>query len=356
MTEPDHANAPGVGPLLLLLSVVACTVAGVWLGAGVARTILTAPSILAGTVVDDGVLYEKGISALILDISNSDFLGELNQGPLHVGEEDVSRILHATYDTADTRAKAREVHGHLLDFLRAYPDEEIFRISIEAERPAMADSLGRVLLEQYASLRECGAGEDLSALVSAARVRFFGGSGEAFFSEDHPDCRPPEMVAERVEEGLREEIDEMADSGPGSVEAFPSEEGDEAFADLVAQVNRALLLAHPAWPVVLFLAGAGGVAVLRREWALWVPAAALGSGLLLHGAALLVLAPGRIQEAFVDAGTEGEASEIWGELGAHVLERTATVSGWVALLAGGGLVVGAIAVRLLQGSGEAAEG
>ncbi len=354
--DPTASAAPSppapsgwVAPVLLALLLLAPVVAGVWVGAAGARTILTVPTLLSGPVVEDGILYEKGLSALVLDISNSDFLARLNEGPLYVGQEEVSRILHITYDTSDTRAKAREVHADLVAFLREYPDEEIFRISISAERPAMADSLGRVLLDQYASLPECGLGEDLSALASAAGVRFFGGSGEEFFAEAHPDCRPPEVVAEGVEEGLREEIQEMAGSGPESVEAFPHEEGDEAFAALVAQVDRGLLLTHPAWPLFLFLAAVGGVAALRREWAYWAPVAALGSGLLLYGAGILMLAPRRIQEGFQGAGTEGEASEIWAELGARVLERTAVVSAWAALLVGTGFVAVGVLIRTVQG-------
>jgi hypothetical protein len=345
------ADPGGAARAVLLLLLVVAMVAGVWLGAGVTRTILTSPTLLPGPVVDSEVLYEKGLSALILDISNSDFVGQLNQGPLHVGQEEVSRILHTTYDTADTRAKAREVHSDLLSFLRSYPDEEIFRISISAERPAMADSLGRVLLEQYAALPECGLGEDLSSLISAARVRFFGESGEDFFSERHPDCRPPEIVAEEVEEGLREEIAEMADSGPESVEAFPDEEGDEDFAALVSQVNRGLFWTHPAWPVLLFLGTALGYARISRKREMGPPAAALGTGLLVYGALVLAVAPGRIGEAFEGAGTEGEASEIWAELGAHAMERTATVSGWLALLAGIGLL-GAAALLRFRGAGS----
>jgi hypothetical protein len=41
----------------------------------------------------------------------------------------------------------------------------------------------------------------LGSLVDALDIKFFGGSSEEFFHEDHPDWGPPEMIAERVEEG-----------------------------------------------------------------------------------------------------------------------------------------------------------
>lgn len=345
-----------ISPLVAVPTLLAALAAGLWMGISGARIAATSSHFITPTVLDPGILYDLGVGALILDISNSDLVTGLNQGPLHIGQEEVSRILHTTYDTTDTTTKGREVHGALLQFIRRYPEGEIFRISIEEERPVLADSLGRVLLNQYANLPDCGIGDDLSTLASAARLRLFGGSGEEFFNEQHPDCRPPDVVAERVEEGLREEIAELSASGPDSVETFPEEEGDDEFAAFMDQVHRGMFWTHPGWPILLLLAGLGGYALAHPRRRFGMPLAFLGVGLVVYGVVALAMAPDRLREALQGTGTEGEASEIWGQLGSYSFQRISIVSGSWATLAGLVLIVGFVILWVVarRRSGSAA--
>lgn len=337
-----------ISPLLAIPTLLAALAAGIWMGVGGARFAVTSSALVTPTVLEPGILYDLAVGALILDISNSDLVAGLNEGPLHIGQEDVSRVLHTTYDTTDTTAKGRQVHAGLLHFIRSYPEQEIFRISIARERPGLADSLGRILLAQYTNLPDCGVGEDLSTLASAARLRLFGGSGDEFFNEQHPDCRPPDAVAEPVEEGLRTEIAEMSASGPDSLDTFPQGEGDETFAALMQQVQRGLLWTHPSWPILLLLGSLGGYALLHPRRRFDLPAACFGVGLVVYGVAALAVAPDRIRAAFLGAGSEGEASEIWGQLGSYAVQRTSIVSGTWATLAGLLLIVGIVVLRIMR--------
>jgi hypothetical protein len=340
-------RARQISPLLAFPTLLVALVAGLWTGVGGARFAITSSTLITPTVLEPGILYDLAVGALILDISNSDLVAGLNEGPLHIGQEDVSRVLRTTYDTTDTTAKGKEVHAGLIHFILSHPEREIFRISIARERPALADSLGRILLDRYANLPECGVGEDLGTLASAARLRLFGGSGEDFFNEQHPDCRPPDVVAEPVEEGLRAEIAGMSASGPDSLETFPEEEGDEEFAALMHRVQRGLLWTHPGWPILLLLGSMGVYALLHPRRRIDPPAAWFGVGLVVYGVLALALAPDRIRAAFQGAGTEGEASEIWGQLGSYALQRTALVSGQWATLGGLLLIVGIVIAGLM---------
>lgn len=348
MNDPSSSRSGSrrISPLVAIPTVLAALVAGLWMGVGGARTAATSSSLVTPTVLAPGILYDLAMGALILDISNSDFLAELNQGPLHIGEDEVSRILHATYDTTDTTAKGQEVHDGLLHFIERYPEGQIFRISISEERPALADSLGAVLLAQYAALPECDLGEDLGTLADAAEVRFLGGSGEEFFNEEHPDCRPPDMVAEPVEGGLQERIAEMSASGPDSIETFPEEEGDEAFAALMDRVDRGLLWSHPGWPILLLLVALATHALLHPLRRVDLPVAFFGVGLVLYGVVARAVAPDRIREAFRGAGTQGEASEIWGQLGSYAVQRISIVSGTWATVAGLSLIIAVVVLRI----------
>ena len=303
-------------------------VAGIWFGVSMGQTAATATPLVTSVLERDS-LHVLGMRALVLDISHSDFIGDINRGPLTVTEDDVARVLHATYGEVDTSAKAREVHAGLVRFVRSYPEGRTFSVSIEAERPTLVDSIGRIVKGQYAALPQCGLGDDLSALLSAASIKLFGGSGEEFFHERHPDCRPPEVIASRVEEGIDLELGTMSAAGPDSVDAFPEDPSDAAFAMLMARIDRALYWTHPVWPLFLLLVAAG-VAVWGHPG--WAGAAArplvmFGVGMVLYGIAAVAILPDAIQGAFEGAGTPGEASEVWASLGRYAFQRVGRVSG-----------------------------
>jgi len=290
------------------------------------------PAILA--VLEPAPLYGLGMRAVALDIGHSDLVANLNRGPLHVSQEDVDRILYSTFDTADITVKAKEVHAGLVRFIVGYPEARTFRISIETERPVLADSLGRLMEGQYASLPECGFGDDVSTLLSAAGLKLFGGSSEEFFHEDHPDCRPPEVIASRVQEAIQEEFETMAIAGSDSVDAFPDDPDDPGFASLMAQINRWLAATWVGWPLI-FLAAAAIIALLVAPRGVrWMFFSVFGVGMVLYGAAAIILAPPRIAHRFGSAGTAGEASEVWAALGSYAFQRTTVVSGTWALAIG----------------------
>lgn len=96
---------------------------------------------LTTVVLDPESFHRLGMRALVLDIHHSDMLTRLNQGPLEVTEDDISPVLNSAYGSGDTCRKAGEVRASLLEFFRDYGQGRIFRISIEEERPALADSL-----------------------------------------------------------------------------------------------------------------------------------------------------------------------------------------------------------------------
>lgn len=309
-------------------------IGGVWGGIAATRTLALSSRTLVGAVLDSGRLHELATQAVTLDIANSDFLTRLNQGPVQVTREDVERILSSTFDEGDSSAKAVEVHDGLVTFFRDHTGEGIFRVSIEEERPALVDSLGQIMLQQYGALPDCGLGDDIRALWSGGRVRFFDADGEEFFAEEHPDCRPPDVVADGVEEGIAEALAEMSVSGPDSVDAFPEEADDPDFARMAGSVQRGMAWTLPVWPALLLgMAVLGHAATARRRRGVSALLAA-GLGLALYGGTLLLTAPARIDASFEGAGREGHASEIWAELGHYVIGQVVQVSGTTALLVG----------------------
>lgn len=326
---------------------------GVWGGVALAGLTATKTSALSTVALEGDSVYRFGMQALVLDISNSDFLEGLNLGPIHVSREDVGRVMHSTFDVDDTSAKAREVHRSLSEFMGRYEQGMIFRVEIEEERPILLDSLRRVVQAQYASLPECDASNDVSTILSAIELRLFGGSGREFFNEDHPeDCRPPEIVASRVEEGISEEFRRMSATGPDSVEAFPDEGQHGDFSRLLTRVQTGFTWAHWAWPLLLMGLAVGLYAPTKDGAARpdrWHPILAAGLGLILYGIVAIGLAPGRIQATFGEIGTEGEASEVWASLGGYIFRRIALVSGSAAILLSLALVAVALLVRKITG-------
>lgn len=327
-----------LGSIVFSASLLLGLAAGAWSGVALTRVIVTNPGLMVGPVLDEESLHHLGLRALILDISNSGIVEELNQGPLEITEGHVDRVIRSTYDEEDTSEKGREVHAALLEFISAYPERPIFAISVAEERPILADSLRRILLTQYQALPGCGFRDDVGVLVDAVGISLFGGSGERFFHEDHPDCRPPDLVATRVEVGIEEAMTEMAVNGPDSVDAFPEEAEDPEFAEVIALVQRALFWMQPLWPGGLLFVAVGATLLVRRSRSLGWVGAAFGGGLLVFGVLARFLAPPRIESAFVDAGTIGEASEVWGILGHRGIQGLAALSANWSLM-GGALIV-----------------
>lgn len=189
-------------------------------------------------------------------------------------------------------------------------------------------------MHQYSSLPDCETGDDIRALPSAGEVRSFGGSAEAFFHADHPDCRPPDMVASGVRAGLRDEMETMKASGPDSIDAFTEDPEHRGFAELAARVQRGMLSTNPIFPLLLLGLAVGGHLALAPERARWVPFAGAALGILAYGTAVLLLAPGWIARGFAGVGAIGEASEVWAMLGSDTIRRIARFSGVGALLVG----------------------
>lgn len=352
--KDGNAGAPRGGPVgifsfssLLLLAFVS----GGWSGVAIVRTLLADEELLVGHVVDGAVLHRLGLDALVLDISNSGLVSDLNRGPLVLTEGHVRRVLYATYDEEDTSEKAREVHRAFFEFIEVYPERPIFAVSIADERPVLADSLGRIFVAQYSVIPDCSFGEDAGAILDAGGVALFGGSGDEFYYRDHPDCRPAEVVASRVEEGIRAEMAEMAQSGPDSVDAFPEEAGDPSFAATVEKVRRGLLFGKATWPGAILICSLAGVLFLCGSRYLWKPAFAYGAGLFVVGFVSLTWAPAKIEERFEGAGTVGEASEIWGILGHEAIQSVAAFTGLWSLMAGGIISLSAGGVGYLMQTG-----
>lgn len=330
-------------------------VGGVWGGVALAGLATTKTSAFSRVVLEGDMLYRFGMQALVLEISNSDFLAGLNLGPIHVSRQDVGRIMHSTFDVDDTSAKARKVHRSLAEFMRRYEQGMIFRVEIAEERPILLDSLRRVVQVQYSSLPDCDVSTDLSTILSATGLKLFGGSEREFFNENHPeDCRPPEIVASRVEEGISEEFRRMSETGPDSLEAFPDDGQHGDFARLLARVQTGLTSAHWAWPLLL-VGLAVGLYAPRKDGAAgparWHPILATGLGLIFYGIVAIGFAPGRIQATFGGIGTEGEASGAWANLGGYIFRRVAVVSGLAAILLSLALV--AVALLIENATGDA---
>lgn len=309
-----------------------------------ARTATTTPSLLTRTVLDPISLRRLGLRALELDIANSDYIAGVNRSPLEITVEDVSRVLNATYGETETSAKAREVHGALLGFIDRYPADSVFRISIAEQRPALADSLGRILLNEYRALPDCGFTEDVGTLFSAIEVRIFGGSGDEFFYEDHPDCRPPDVVASRVETGIQEELARTAESGPDSLDVAPDQPDDPGFTRAMETASRALAATAWWWPALLLVLAVALALAVQATGALGRIGLGFGFGLVCYGIVAITVAPGRIESALAGRGTVGEASEVWATLGIYGFRRVAEVSGWWAIIAGAIAITASLAL------------
>lgn len=344
MTHPRTTSGLGIAAVLGLLGAAA-------LGAvAVGWTAATTPLLM--TLLEDTALYRLGMPAVAAEVAGSDVVARLNTGPLRLTREDVDRALRSHFGPEDVALKAREVHAGLVRFVRAYPRDSIFRVSIVRERPILVGPAERRVVRNYRSLPECGFATDLGVLGRAGRWKLFGDGPGTEFLETLPECRPPAPVADAVVRGVRAEFDRMLVVGEDSVDAFPDPATVDwpTFSRLVRRLQAAdRFLASgapvPLLGVVLLLAATAAagrrVRFLPEGWPL---VAALGAGHLVVG---LGLRAGGLPELVLSAfggepGRGAEVQRLWLELGAYAVDRLLVFVSGGLLLAGAVLGLGGL--------------
>jgi hypothetical protein len=347
----DRETTAAGGPLALARSgakavlLVVALGAGVWSGVSITRTLATSSSIVTGSLLDPQRLYDLGISALSLDIINSDFVSRVNRGPARIEQADVARVLVNTYDIEDTRAKGREVHASLVGFVDEFERSGVFRVDIAEHRRPLVDSLSHILVGRYRALPECEAGTDVGVLLDAVELKLFGGSGDEFYLDEHPDCRPPGVIAGRVEDGIVSSLEEMAASGPDSIDVFPEEPADSVFAARIRTLQTATSWSGWAGPVIIAIAVFGAGAIGAAGVGLGPVLISWATGITMYGVAVSTIGRVRLRSALDGSGTVGEASEIWAELGMYALSRLTLGAGVVSALVGAVVVLGVYLAR-----------
>lgn len=301
------------------------------LAAAAVSTVATRPDLLM-TSVEDTVLYRLAIPPVAAELDDSDMAGRINTGPLRLSRKDIERILVRRFGPEDLALKAREVHAGLIRYVRTYPRDTIFRISIRRERPILARAAEDRVLERFQALPECDLDDDVDALGRAGIQKLFEGSSDREFLEGLPNCRPPDAVAEPVMEGVQNEFQRLVLEENDSVDAFPDPstgdlEGYSARITRIQTIDR--FLGRAPW-ISLVLVGAVLLAVVaasRRTAFLpggWALLFALGVGLAVSAGFLgLEELPGRVLEAFGGRPEDGdEIRRLWLDLGAYGVRRT----------------------------------
>lgn len=316
--------------LRLASAIVVGAAAATVLAAVAVGTTATSTRLLM-TELEDTALYRLGIPVTAAELADSDIAAEFNKGPLRLTRDDIHEILVTHFGAEDVALKAREFHSGVLRYIRAYPRDSIFRMSIRRERPILVRAAKRRMLENYRSLPDCDAATDLGILGRAGWRKLFGGGSAEAFLESLPSCHPPGPVAKPVIEGVEVEMRRMTISGADSLDAFPDPATVRwaTYSGVIRRIQTVdRTLARSAWIwlggilLIVIAAGTigGRVAVLPGGWlvvwALGAGLVAVGLGLRFEDLSTLVLA------AFgAEPGQGSEIQRLWLDLASYALGR-----------------------------------
>jgi len=188
-------------------------------------------------LLDSEELYRIGVSGSARELQDIEELEVLRGTRLEISLPDLHQLLRGEFDREHTDGKAKQIVRELSDWVRAFPEEGgAFRIPVEEERPVLARRIEGELLERLGAGEECGLGDQIRIGWEALRDRLGDGRSEIEVLRDLPDCRPPDRVLEPIEDRLQERMTELAEEGPDSIRAFPDDEEDADFVELMDRI------------------------------------------------------------------------------------------------------------------------
>ncbi len=330
---------------------------------GIASAVLVALAVLGSTATDTArvmasldpdELRSLGLPTLVDEIADSDAAALLNTGPLVLTRDDISRILSERYGPTAFAEKAGQIHRDLVRYLRRWPADTIFRITVASEKQELAAAASEHALTTFRSLEDCGVLQDVGVVAEAVRLRLFEHETGREFVDGLPDCRPTGAVAGRIEEAIDAKIRELAAEGSPTVDAFPDPEED----DMTAFSRRIGTL---RWIVVLFGGGpilplaAMGLAAVLMAYRSDDPVGAAARLALAAGLSLVVIgaaasgdaAAMTIAELFGASRPDPEGRPGWIHVALLALEGVLLDAGRTTVVAGMALSSLAVAALLL---------
>ena len=171
---------------------------------------------------------ELAFLALSRDLVDSEILDPLRDSPFELDQADIRSILESSFTAEDVATKATEVHKALVDYgTRSYGDSiPTFRMDIDEEGEAIAQSLSDHLVATLEGLPDCGIIGDVDALLSGLEGKV-GLADDPEVIQDMPECRPTEMFSGPLRDGFRNSVVDQV-TAHDSVDVLPRPDWPEA--------------------------------------------------------------------------------------------------------------------------------
>jgi len=169
-------------------------------------------------------LNALGTRAIVLELKKRPTVLALRGSPLELSAADLQHIVHASFTPEAYLAKAAEMHGALLHYVRHTPPDSIFFLSVRREKPILIDCGRACLHAKFDALKPCSSWSVLGIGWHVLSDKL-SDMTEVELMRKLPDCRPPGFIASKVHAGVDRRSDAMKTTCADSVRVLPSRHG-----------------------------------------------------------------------------------------------------------------------------------
>jgi hypothetical protein len=256
----------------------------VLLGAGLLSHVIFSSACDTAAVqaaLDPDSLYAIGIPAVVFELERDALIESFDGGLFEMTDEDIRTVLTRAYGAEDVAAKARDVHGTLVEYIRHFPprDTLFFFVSFADEKPVLLDSLMGYWRNRIASLPNCSPFQ-IAEIGFGAMLQGVGLKSEEGFAKNLPRCRPPRSIERKLLSMLETGVGALKTSGSSSVAAFPEEDRPDYTKFRRAMAVTRVLVTTGSWIFLLALVLGASMFVLARRAGRSERARSLGWGLV----------------------------------------------------------------------------